>query len=92
METCTFDTRTHIDTVVNGVSTRVEAITAYGKLFNHDTSTGQQPVDWTANGTDLTSVSRYANGPCFGKPAGSCVFDTRAFTSVNGESIESITN
>jgi arylsulfatase A-like enzyme len=89
---CKFDTRTYFNTVVNGVNARVEAITAYGKYWNFDTSTGQQPAGWSGNGSYLTTVPRYANGPCFGKAADACVFDTRTFTIVGGQYLESITN
>ena len=65
--TCKFDTRSIISMVVNGVSTQIETITAYGKFFNYDTATGQQPLGWPPNGSDLTSVARYAAGPCLSR-------------------------
>ncbi len=89
---CTFDTLTYFDTLIGGVNTQVETITAYGKYWNFDTRTGQQPAGWGGNGSDLTSVARFANGPCYAKAPGTCVLDTRSFTTVNGQYIETITN
>ena len=40
---------------------------------------------------DLTSIPRYANGPCQGKAAGSCTFDSRTIATIDGRRIESIT-
>src|SRR4051794_30777190 len=36
------------------------------------------------SGSDLTSVRRYAAGPCAGRAAGSCTFDTRTFVTLGG--------
>ena len=72
---CTFDTR--------AVSpSRRESVTAYGRYWNFDITSGEV----LATG-DLTTVARYANGPCKDKQAGMCKLDTRAFTQDGGESI-----
>ena len=80
--TCTFDTYT----VALIGSTLTESITAYGRYWNYNANTGA----FMSSG-DLTSVARYANGPCAGRAAGTCQFDTVAFTTINGVYTESIT-
>jgi len=86
---CVFDTRLQVD--VNGKS--IESITAYGKFYNWDMSADRKYyVGWPSNGSDLTSVTRYVAGPCSGKTAGTCKFDSRAyFTMSDGSIVESIT-
>ena len=82
---CSFDSRT-----VRTVGGRLtESITAYGKYWNFDVNNNYQPL--SGNGSDLNSVSRYANGPCQGKAAGSCTFDSRTIATIDGRRIESIT-
>ena len=83
--TCTFDTRTFTT-----IGTQlVESITAYGRYWNFNVSDGSA---WPGNGNELTTVTRYANGPCAYRPAGTaCTFDTRTFTTVNNRSVESVT-
>lgn len=86
---CTFDTRTMY---YDSDGSRIESITAYGRYWNFRSpiSGGWLPMD--KNGSDLTSESRYANGPCSGKTAGSCTFDTRnIFVQNDGKKIETIT-
>lgn len=81
--TCTFDTRTQAQ-----IGPELwESITAHGKYWNFrfDGSV----VD--GSGSDLTSVTRYALGPCAGKAPGACTFDTRTFVMLNGQYLESIT-
>ena len=82
---CKFDSRT-VATVDGRL---IESITAYGKYWNFDFNNNYQPV--IGNGSDLNSVSRYANGPCQGKAAGSCNFDSRTIATIDGRRIESIT-
>jgi hypothetical protein len=81
---CAFDTRAFL--TVQGHL--IESISAYGKYWNFDADDAYKP--WDGNGSDLTSVPRYANGPCQGRAAGTCVFDTRTFLTVQGRQIESI--
>ncbi|MFC1611913.1 hypothetical protein ACFL6C_13200 [Myxococcota bacterium] len=83
-DVCVFDTRTFA--ISHGKL--VESITAYGRYFNFDVDDGYAP--WSSNGNDLTQVPRYATGPCEGLENVSCVFDTRAFVTINGRLIESI--
>ena len=81
--TCTFDTRTQAQ-----IGPELwESITAHGKYWNFRFD--GSPVD--GSGSDLTSVTRYAFGPCVGKAAGTCTFDTRTFVMLNGQYLESIT-
>jgi hypothetical protein len=68
-----FDTRTIGD--LNG--RRTESITAYGRYWNFDIDNNYAP--WPSNGSDLTSVPRYANGPCQGQTPGNCKFKARTF-------------
>jgi hypothetical protein len=85
--TCKFDTRT-VYTASNGH--RIESITAYGKYWNFDISNNQQLL----SSGDLTTLGRYtqSGGPCYGKTAGTCKFDTLTFvTWSDGHLYESIT-
>lgn len=82
---CKFDTRLFV--TLNGVL--VESITAYGKGYNFDVDNGYAP--YSNNGFDLTTIQRFADGPCVGKAAGSCTLDTRVFVELNGVLVESIT-
>jgi hypothetical protein len=66
---CTFDTWTYSP---NG---QRESITAYGQYWNFDVS----GTSTTITG-DLTSIARYASGPCTGRAAGTCTFDARTFS------------
>jgi hypothetical protein len=80
---CTFDSRTF----VNLGGQWVESITAYGKLWNFDANGNP----WgTGNGSNLLSVARYAAGPCAGIVYALCTFESRTFTVINGEIVESI--
>lgn len=67
----------------------VDSMTAYGKGWNWSAS--GQGLPWVGNGFDLTTVPRFANGPCQGKSFEKCVFDTRAEFLINGQYVESIT-
>lgn len=78
---CKLDTREVL--IVNGQ--QHEYITAYGKYWKYIAGL----LDSTG---DLTSVSRYASGPCAGVPWGTCQFTTRAFYMLGGQQIESFTN
>jgi hypothetical protein len=82
--TCVFDTRAFV--TLSG--DLWESITAYGKYWNF---IGTNATPDPNNGADLTSVTRFAQGPCTGKAAGNCVFDTRAFVTLSGQVWESIT-
>jgi hypothetical protein len=84
---CTFDTRA-FGVVLPGSSDRIELITAYGKYWSFDATTG---TPLAGNGATLDSVARYASGPCAGQPAGACKFDTRTFVVLGGDLLESIT-
>jgi|GEM_PF-2330083 len=85
--TCVFDSRTMF---YNPDGSRTESITAYGKYWNWNSpSAGVFNPDGN-NGSDLTSVSRYASGPCAGRSP--CVFDSRTmFYNPDGSRTESIT-
>ena len=80
---CVFDTRTIF--ALNG--RLVESITAYGKYWNFWADTLEAFPD---NGSDLTSIARYKNGPCAGVGLGMCRFATRTVYMFNGQLIESI--
>jgi len=78
---CVFDSRTFVQ--VNG--DLMEAITAYGRYFAFDAH-GIRSRD---NGINLTTVPRYAAGPCKDHPQ--CVFDTRTYGLVDGRTVEVVT-
>jgi hypothetical protein len=80
---CTFDTRTF----VNINDQLIEAITAYGRYFAFDRQ-GNRSRD---NGADLAAVPRYAAGPCQGRTAGQCTFDTRTYGLAEGRTVEIVT-
>ena len=84
---CVFDTRTFV--TLAGKLT--ESITAHGKAYNFDASPGAGYKPWPDNGRDLTGVPRFAAGPCKGRSAGQCVFETRTFGTFDGHLVESIT-
>ena len=85
--TCTFDSRAMY---VNTDGSRTESITAYGKYWNFNSANNWAPMD--GNSKDLTAESRYASGPCAGKSAGTCNFDSRAmYVNTDGSRTESIT-
>lgn len=84
---CNLDTRSMF--MVNGK--QVESVTAYGKGWNWDIGSDGTRTVWSGNGFDLTTVTRYRNGPCNGIAAGSCRFDTRTQFSIGTQLIESIT-
>jgi hypothetical protein len=71
---CSFESRTFLP---DGT----ESITAYGLYFNY---TGAGAL---ISSGDLTAVPRYASGPCAGKGAGACAFETRTFLPGGNESI-----
>jgi hypothetical protein len=66
---CVFDTRVF----TTGDAGVVESITAYGRVWDFDT-TNDTPVN--VGGTDLRDDFRWARGPC--KEAGPCALVTRA--------------
>lgn len=80
---CRFDSRTF---VLSG-DVLLESITAYGRYWNFRADDGS-PLP--GNGADLATVGRYAAGPCAGRPAGACVFDTRTFVMSGDQLLESI--
>jgi hypothetical protein len=80
---CSFDTRTFVN--VNGQLT--ETITAYGRYFAFD-RLGNKARE---SGTDLSSVPRYATGPCQGRASGQCMFDTRTYGIVDSKLVEIVT-
>lgn len=75
MGQCNFETRSEF--LINGAE--VESIYAYGKYWNFyaENSTPWPSAATSHNGSDITSVTRYANGPCKGKVPGTCTFTTR---------------
>jgi subtilisin family serine protease len=82
---CKFDTRELID-----------ARDTWGDIFEGITSYGNYYIfRWDGtfiSSNSLTSVPRYADGPCKYKPAGGyCTFDTSEKKRINGEIIEVIT-
>lgn len=84
---CKFDSRTLINYKSGSNLEVVESITAYGRYWNY---AKRVPFKHTVTdsgqviGKDLTTVNRYRNGPCNGKSANSCTFDTRTvFTDKN---------
>jgi subtilisin family serine protease len=85
VQPCKFDTRELID-ARNKWGVMVEGITAYGSyyIFTFDGVFKES--------RPLTSVARYAAGPCKYTPAGEkCTFDTSEKKYVNGQIIEVIT-
>jgi hypothetical protein len=68
-----------------------ESITAFGKAWNFDAVTNEPWDEDGWGGLPLTSVPRYASGPCAGRAAGDCEFETRAFYSRGTALVESIT-
>jgi len=81
---CRFDTRTFLPVG----NRQVESITAGSRYWNFWADDGSP---WWGNGNDLTSVPRYASGPCAGLGSGQCRFDTRTFANFGGRWVESIT-
>ncbi len=79
--TCKLDT--HWDGTLG--NSEVESITAYGKGYNFNVN-GSTITPWPGNGFDLTSIPRFAKGPCQGKATGTCTFDTRTITPDGTES------
>jgi hypothetical protein len=68
----------------------VESVTAYGRYWNFD----QNGNGWGGDGSFLSSVPRYANGPCaYASSPTTCRFDTRNLINPPewGQVIESIT-
>ncbi len=72
-------------------SNLIDSVTAYGRGYNWNTERNNIPHPWPNNGFDLMSVSRFASGPCAGRPSYGCKLDTRSQFNVNGTFIESIT-
>lgn len=82
-DNCTFDSR-HIYYNANG--NKIETITANDKYYNYENG-----IAVSSNGSLLTSVSRYASGPCSGQSGTSCKFDNRTiYVEGNGHRTESI--
>jgi len=80
---CQFDSRTMLQ---RGGET-FESITAYGRYYNFTDGVG-----WKSNGSLLTSVPRYAAGPCAGRSGADCTFDSRDIrVLLDGTRLESIT-
>ena len=69
--TCTFDS---MIAYYNPDGSRDFAVTAYGKYWNWN-SPSRGVFNLTGSG-DLISVPWYASGPCAGKSAGTCTFDS----------------
>lgn len=78
---CRFDTRAFIE--VGGML--VESVTAYGRYWNYDASTGTVLSNGALAGPE---AARYA-AICSGQPV--CVFDTRTMTGSAAAPVESIT-
>ena len=87
--TCTFDTRTvYVSPFDN--NQQIEFITAYGRYWKYDMAGN------FLSSNDLTTVARYVapGGPCVGRAAGTCLFDTRsvyASPSDGNQQVEFIT-
>ncbi len=69
-QTCTIDSATVLDYPGFGY---FESVTAYGRYWNFD----QNGNGLAGNGSLLSSVTRYANGPCLYAGGAPCRFDTR---------------
>ncbi len=68
---CKFDSVTILDYPGIGY---VESITAYGRGWNFD----EDGEPWPASGFYLSSIARFANGPClYASNSLNCTFDTR---------------
>ena len=68
---CTIDSSTNLDYPGFGY---IESVTAYGRYWNFD----QNGSGLAGNGSLLSSVTRFANGPClYASSASTCRFDTR---------------
>jgi hypothetical protein len=83
-DTCRFDTRTTFSLEGDVI----ESITVGNRLWNYDQN-GELWGGTKPEGTPLTDIPQYAEGPCNGKT--DCYFDTRAIKEVNGQRIETIT-
>lgn len=85
--TCTFDTRTLIYAPEWGLDGLFESITAYGRYWIFS-GAGQM-----LESNPLLNVTRYANGPCAYRPAGTtCKFDSLDLQRMpNGAIYETIT-
>ena len=82
---CAFETRTFVD--FDGKL--IESITAYGRYWNFD---AYEPwTAWPTNGSLLSEVSRYADGPCHDRPGAQCRWDSRTFAVQGGQLVEIIT-
>jgi Subtilase family len=85
---CKFDTRTFVDARDKAElgNDYIESITAYGHYFLY-----RSDGSYIGHNT-LTSVARYAAGPCSYAPAGGiCKFDSLDFKRVNNRLVEVIT-
>jgi hypothetical protein len=80
---CQFDTRTFIKQGGNVI----ESITAYGRLWELDINGLPLPN----SGIDLSTIPKYATGPCMGAPLGQCVLNTRTFEPSPAGLIETVT-
>lgn len=83
-EQCVFDSRLFL---VDG-DTIIESITAAGRYWNFETDAEGTTTAFPDNGSQLSSVERYANGPCENQPR--CVFDARSIFDVSNVEVESI--
>ncbi|MBI2196783.1 hypothetical protein HYU45_04215 [Candidatus Daviesbacteria bacterium] len=68
---------------------RIESITAYGRYWNFRSPTSGGWEVMSGSGSSLTSVDRYASGPCSGQTT--CTFDSRTMLVKDGKKTESIT-
>ena len=66
-----------------------ELIVARGRYWSFDNDAAAAPG--ADNGAFLEQIPRYASGPCVGRAAGSCAFDTEVVFSFNGRWTESVT-
>ncbi len=82
---CRFDS---VTTLMYPGAGYVESITAYGRYWNFNAA----GAEWGGGGSLLSSVPRYAGGPCLYAFGGLCTFDTRNLIEYPGWGlIESIT-
>lgn len=80
---CVFDTRTFIKQGANVI----ESITAFGRLWELDINGLPLPNF----GVDLSSIPKYATGPCLGQAPGTCILGTRTFEPSAAGLIETVT-
>lgn len=78
---CNFDSHVVVDYPGLGY---VESITAYGRVWNFDAN----GVGWAGNGDLVSSIPRFAAGPCSYAPSSSnCQFEARVLVDIPGQGL-----